>query len=127
MSIDFAHLRRRLIFRWRRRALERELAEELEFHRASKQLDHSEAGLTPEAAAQRSSQEMGNITLAKEQSREAWSFLAIEHLWQDIRYAVRMFSKNVGFTAFAIVSLALGIGGNAAVYSLVNAVLVQPL
>ncbi len=70
---------------------------------------------------------MGNLTLAKEESRDMWSFLALERLCQDLRYAVRMLGKNPGFTAVAAVSLALGIGGNAAVFSLVNTLLIKPL
>lgn len=121
------NLWRRLLFRWRRAQLDRELAEEIESHRLLKQAENGREGLTPQAAGELSRKQMGNIAMAQEDCREMWSFVKLERLFQDLRYAVRMFGRTPGFTAVAVLSLAIGIGGNAAIFSLVDWLLVRPL
>jgi predicted permease len=94
----------------RRRASERDMQEEL-------------ASLKEMAGAG----ELGNLTLAAEDARAAWTWLWLERLGQDLRYAWRSMFHNKAFTALAVLSLALGIGANTAIYSFVESILMRPL
>lgn len=97
----------------------RELAEEMRFHLEQKQAE----GLSPEAAARA----FGDDLRLREQSREAWGWLWLEGLARDARLAGRMMRRSPGFAAVAVLTLAVGIGGNLAVFSMVDAVALQPL
>jgi len=99
----------------RRRQLERDLEDELAFHFAERS-DTSEART-----------DFGNPTLWKERTRELWTFATLETLAQDLRYAGRLLRKSPVFTAIAISSLALGIGGTTAIFSLMDALLLRSL
>ncbi|MBV9611000.1 MAG: ABC transporter permease, partial [Acidobacteriaceae bacterium] len=118
---------RRLLFVVRRASFYRELNEELENHRQLKEEDLRRRTSSAQAAAETSRREMGNLTFHKEESKNVWSFMSLERIFQDLRYAARVFQRTPIFTAVAVSSLALGIGGNAAMFSLVNALLVRPL
>ena len=104
-----------------------ELTEELAVHEALKVYELTAAGLTRDEVAQKTRLEMGNITLAAEEAADICRFIPLEQLMQDIRYAIRLIGKNLGFSIVAVLSLALGIGGSTAVFSLLNAVLIKPL
>ncbi|MBV8863872.1 MAG: ABC transporter permease, partial [Acidobacteriaceae bacterium] len=118
---------RRLMLQRRRVQFYRELTEELEFHELLKLEEHCRSGLPAQSAAELSRRDMGNVTFAKEECRNMWTFMRLERLLQDLRYAARIFVRTPVFTAIAIASLALGIGGNAAMFSLVNTLLIRPL
>jgi predicted permease len=89
--------------------------------------ENIEAGLSPEQARHAAMRKFGNVLLAREKSREVWGWLWAGRLWQDIRYALRGLSRNFGFAAVAILSLALGIGATTSMFSLIYAVLFHPV
>jgi len=118
---------------WRLRALfyrerlERELAEELEAHVHMEAEANLRAGMTAEDARRAALLHAGGIELAKEQYRDRRGVPFLETTAKDFRYAVRMLARNPAFAAVAILSLALGVGANTAIFSLTDAVLLRML
>src|SRR5262249_46252091 len=110
-----------------REALERDMREELRFHLDARAADLVAAGLAPEAAARQARLEFGAVDAYKDDCREARGLRLLDDLRADLRYAVRALLKTPAFALMAVGSLALGIGANTAVFSVVNALVLKPL
>src|SRR5262245_9323951 len=118
---------RKLGWLFKRRSREAELQDEIQFHLDDEAEERLEAGLSQEDARRAARLDLGNVTRVQEETRAAWGWTLWEQFLQDVRFAFRTMAANKTFTVLAVLSLALGIGANTAIFSFMDSILLRSL
>jgi predicted permease len=111
----------------KRERMMQDLDQDIREHIATETQDNIARGMSPEDAHYAAMRKFGNVTRVTEETREVWTFVWLEQLVQDVRYAVRTLTHSPGFAAIAVITLALGIGANTAIFSFIDGILLRSL